>query len=129
MSVPRSTGLLGCGDTTIPLVVLLVVCLAQGCSARRYLINRVGDALLSGPSVFESEDDLELLRDALPFSLKLMESLVAGSPSNPALSLGTCRAYVLYSNAFVDFEAELAYEVDLAGGSPSGLRCRAPPRS
>ena len=44
-----------------PLVaILLAVSVFSGCSLRTYAINMVGDALASGDSVFESDEDLEL---------------------------------------------------------------------
>jgi len=56
----------------------LSVCLALGgCSLRRFAVNRIGDALAAGGSTFESDEDLELVGDALPFGLKLTESLLA----------------------------------------------------
>jgi hypothetical protein len=38
-------------------------------------VNKLGNALASGGSTFESDDDPDLVGQALPFSLKLMESL------------------------------------------------------
>jgi predicted anti-sigma-YlaC factor YlaD len=73
----------------------------------------VGDALASGDSVYENDDDIELVVDALPFGLKLTESLLAQSPDHPALLLTACRGFVLYSYAHVDYEAELAGERDV----------------
>jgi hypothetical protein len=64
------------------LPVLLV--LSTGCSLRTYAVNMVGDALASGESVYESDDDIELVGEALPFGLKLTESLLAQSPNHDA---------------------------------------------
>ena len=50
---------------------------SSGCSLKSYAINMVGDALSSGDSVYETDDDLELVGAALPFGLKLTESLLA----------------------------------------------------
>ena len=73
----------------------------------------VGDALASGNSVYESEEDIELVGQALPFGLKLTETLLGESPRHPGLLITACRGYVLYSYAFVDYPAELAEEEDL----------------
>ena len=59
------------------LLLVLLIPITAGCSVRRYAINMVGNALASGNSVYESDDDLELVGTALPFGLKLMESLLA----------------------------------------------------
>ena len=57
-----------------PLLLLLVT---SGCSIRRYAINQIGDALASGSSTYASDEDLILVGEALPFGLKLIESLLA----------------------------------------------------
>jgi predicted anti-sigma-YlaC factor YlaD len=80
---------------------------------RTYAINMVGDALASGDSVYETDDDIELVGGALPFGLKLTESLLAQSPDHPGLLLTACRGFTMYSYAFVDYEAELLNDQDL----------------
>ena len=62
------------------IVVLAATLLATGC-IRRFAISQVGNALSSGTgSAFESDEDIELVGAALPFGLKLMESLLADVP-------------------------------------------------
>jgi predicted anti-sigma-YlaC factor YlaD len=94
------------------LFVLLAVA-ASGCSLKTYAINMVGNALSSGDSVYETDDDLELVGAALPFGLKLTESLLAQSPNHPGLLLTACRGFVLYAYAYVSYAAELGAESDL----------------
>ena len=38
----------------------LLLTLSSACSVRRYAVNMVGDALASGNSVYESEEDIDL---------------------------------------------------------------------
>ncbi len=87
--------------------------LTSGCSLRTYAINRVGDALASGHSVYNSDDDLALVGGALPFALKLTESLLARSPNHRPLLLTASRGFVLYSYAYVDYPALVAADDDL----------------
>ena len=62
-------------------ITALVLSLAgSGCSVRRLAINKLGDALSGSGGAFASDDDPELVKAAAPFSLKLMESLLAESP-------------------------------------------------
>jgi predicted anti-sigma-YlaC factor YlaD len=96
----------------LPLLVLLLL-LTTSCSIRRTAINMVGDALVSGNSVYENDEDLELVGAALPFGLKLMEGLLAESPDHLGLLLTSCKGFVLYSYAYVHYEAEVAEEYDL----------------
>jgi hypothetical protein len=91
--------------------VLAAVLVTGGCSIRRYTVNTIGDVLASGGSLYESDDDIVLIGDALPFSLKLIEGLLAESPNNRGLLLSVARGFVLYSYAYVHYEAEqLAYD-------------------
>ena len=57
--------------TVILLALLLPI--SSACSIRRYAVNMVGDALASGNSVYETEEDIEIVGEALPFGLKLTE--------------------------------------------------------
>ena len=71
--------------------LLSILTAGSGCSLRTYAINTVGDALASGNSVYETDDDIELVGSALPFGLKLTESLLAQSPDHPGMLLTACR--------------------------------------
>ena len=95
------------------MALLTVVALMSGCSIKKYAINRVGDALASGDSVYETDEDLELVGDALPFGLKLVESLLVESPNHRGLLLTACKGFVLYSYAYVDYQAQVAAQEDL----------------
>ena len=69
------------------LAIALAACLfGAGCSLKRYAINKVGDALSSGPSIYESDEDIELVGAALPFGLKFIETLLAESPNQAIAS-------------------------------------------
>lgn len=105
--------------TILPLMLLL-----SGCSLRTYAVNMVGDALASGDSVYETDEDLELVGDALPFGLKLTETLLNESPNHEGLLLTACRGFVLYSYAYVDYPAEVAMEEDFDRGRAMRTRAR-----
>lgn len=92
---------------------LLALCLTAGCSLKTYAINTVGDALAAGNSVYEADDDLTLVGDALPFGLKLTENLLAQSPHHRGLLLTAARGFALYSYAYVDDAASSAADEDL----------------
>jgi len=86
---------------------LLLLCLAaNGCSLRRLAVNQVGNALAAGGTTFAADDDPELIKAATPFSLKLMESLLAESPHHRGLLLATASGFTQYGYAFVQQEAE-----------------------
>jgi predicted anti-sigma-YlaC factor YlaD len=76
------------------------------CSIQRLAINSIGDVMASGGVVFETDDDPALIAEALPFSLKLLDSLLVEQPEHRGLLLAAARGYLLYSYAFVDIPAE-----------------------
>lgn len=84
-----------------------------GCSIKRMAVNMVGDALAGGGTTFSSDNDPELVRDAVPFSLKLMESLLAESPEHEGLLLATASGFTQYAYAFVQQEADELRASDL----------------
>lgn len=81
------------------LAMLLV--LAPSCSIKKLAANKIGDAIASGGSTYETDDDLELVGDALPFSLKLIESLLSASPDHVGLLNAACKGFTSYGYAFV----------------------------
>lgn len=88
------------------LALLLIVLLTGGCSIRDFALNQMGDALASSGTTFASDGDLRLVGDAAPFSLKLMESVLAETPDHRELLLATARGFVQYSYAFVELPAD-----------------------
>jgi predicted anti-sigma-YlaC factor YlaD len=109
------------------LVWLMMVGLAvigSGCSVRRMAVNRVGDALAGGGTTFASDDDPELVKDAVPFSLKLMESLLNENPRHEGLLLATSRGFTQYAFAFVQEDADETEDKDLAAAEEMRGRAR-----
>jgi predicted anti-sigma-YlaC factor YlaD len=104
--------------------LLAVILGGPACSIRRYAINQVGDTLAQGPSVYETDDDIELVGEALPFGLKLVESLLVQSPDHRGLLLTACSGFTLYSYAYVDYRAEITEEQDLARAARLRERAR-----
>jgi len=103
---------------------LLVWLALGGCSLRRFAVNRIGDALATGGSTFESDEDPELVGDALPFGLKLTESLLAESPRHRGLLLAACRGFTLYAYAFVHQEADRVAPEDIERANELRTRAR-----
>ncbi len=84
-----------------------------GCSVKTFAVNRLGDALSApGPSVYTTDDDPELIKAALPFSLKTVESLLQTSPKHKGLLLTACSGFTSYANAFVQLDAEAVESSD-----------------
>lgn len=88
------------------LALLLTAVLASGCSVRTFALNKMGDALAESGSTFASDNDPELISEAAPFSLKLMESILAETPDHRELLLAVSQGFVQYSYAFVELPAD-----------------------
>src|SRR6185295_13597319 len=100
--------------TRLLLALLAVICGTTGCSFRRLAVNKLGDALASGGTTFASDDDPELVKAAVPFSLKLMESLLNESPKHKGLLFAASSGFTQYAYAFVQQDAEELEEKDVA---------------
>ncbi len=98
----------------VVLVPVLVLLTSTGCSLKRLAVNSVAGMLSSSGSstVFTGEDDPELVADALPFAMKLYESLLAETPENTALLLATGSMFAMYANAFVQTPAGMLPETE-----------------
>ena len=106
---------------------VLLLAPGSGCSVKNFAINKLGDALAgSGGSggTFASDDDPELVKAALPFSLKLIESLLAESPNHRGLLLAACSGFTQYSYAFIGQEADEKQDADLEGSEVLRARAR-----
>ncbi len=95
----------------------------SACSVKKYAINQLGDALAGAGTTFASDDDPELVRAAVPFSLKLIESLLVESPKNQGLLLAAARGFTEYSYAFVQEDADELEDTDRVRAT--ALRARA----
>lgn len=102
----------------------LALALLPGCSLRKIAINSVANTLAESGDTFASDSDPELIRDAVPFSLKLVESLLVEVPKHRGLLLTACSGFTQYAYAFVDSDAELVKIDDYAKYSKLQERAR-----
>jgi predicted anti-sigma-YlaC factor YlaD len=79
---------------------------AAGC--RTAGLGLVSDAVAQGGSTFATDDDPELVREAVPFGLKTMEGLLAENPRHVGLLTSLASGFTQYAYAFVQQDAELA---------------------
>jgi predicted anti-sigma-YlaC factor YlaD len=109
------------------IVWLLMVGLAvvgSGCSIKRTAVNKVGNALAGSGTSFASDDDPELVKAAVPFSLKLMESLLNETPRHEGLLLAACSGFTQYAYAFIQEDADEMEDKDLAAAEEVRGRAR-----
>lgn len=99
------------------LLAMIVTALGSGCSIRKMAVNQLGDALAGSSTTFASDEDPELVRQAVPFSLKLIEGLLSESPRHPGLLLAATKGFTQYSYAFVQLDADEIEDRDLAAAT------------
>lgn len=92
---------------------MLIVAMS-GCSLRGAAIDGLSDALRAGGGIYASDDDPELVRAATPFSLKLIESVLAERPEHVGLLDAAAKGFTQYAYAFVQLEADEMEETDVA---------------
>jgi predicted anti-sigma-YlaC factor YlaD len=102
---------------SISVIIAPVLIFFPACSIKKLAMNQVANALTTPTSstVFSGDNDPELVGDALPFAIKLYESLLAANPGHLGLKLKTGSLYIMYANAFLQTPAlmlpESAYEI------------------
>lgn len=98
---------------------LIIICLSllftNFCSLKRMAMNQVADVLASpgNSTVFTGDNDPELVGDALPFTIKMYESLMVSMPWHLGLQLQTGSLYIMYANAFIQSPADMLNQEEI----------------
>ena len=116
MHRPNALPPLACG--------LALVLLLPGCSVRSLAVNKIGDALAETGQNFASDEDPELVGDAIPFGLKTMEGLLESSPKHEGLLLAASSGFVQYAYGWVQMEADFVEASDLSRATELRERAR-----
>ena len=80
--------------------------MASGCSVRRFAIENMAGLFSEGAAAYASDKDPELIREAMPFSLKLIEGMLNELPDHRELLLAACSGFTQYAYVFLDQEAD-----------------------
>jgi predicted anti-sigma-YlaC factor YlaD len=106
-------------------LVLVGVIASAGCSVKKFAINKMADSLASqSTSSFATDDDPELVGDALPFALKLMEGLLDQVPQHRGLLFATSSGFTQYSYVWVQQPADEIEQQDVERAKELRLRAR-----
>jgi hypothetical protein len=100
----------------------LIVTLCAACSVKRTAVDVIGDAISGGSGVYSSDDDPDLVREAIPFGLKTYESLLAVDPDHQGLLLSSANGFVGYAY-ILEQDADRLEATDLPAAR--ALRARA----
>jgi predicted anti-sigma-YlaC factor YlaD len=105
--------------------LVIVVLAGSGCSIKKIAANRMADSLAAqSASSFATDDDPELVGSALPFALKLMESLLQEVPQHRGLLFATSSGFTQYSYVWVQEPADEIEGHDVAQAERLRLRAR-----
>jgi predicted anti-sigma-YlaC factor YlaD len=97
---------------------------ASGCSIRAFAVKKIGDAIANSGTTFSSDEDPQLVRDAVPFSLKLIESLLAEQPKHHGLLLAASRGFTQYVYAYIQEDADELESRDLTAAREMRMRAK-----
>ena len=73
----------------------------SSCSANKMAAKMMSESLSGAQNVFTSDDDPELIGDALPLVLKLYEVLLDSDPENDELCSTAGESFITYSNIYI----------------------------
>jgi predicted anti-sigma-YlaC factor YlaD len=95
-------------------LVLFALIVCPACSIKKLAMNQVANALTGNASstVFTGDNDPELVGDALPFAIKMYESLMNANPRHQGLCLRTGSLYIMYANAFLQTPATMLLDAE-----------------
>jgi len=108
-------------------LIAVVFCLyLPSCSINKMAMNAVANALTGegNSDVFTSDPDPQLVGDAIPFAIKIYESLLSANPTHHGLMVTTGSMFVMYANAFVQGPAEQLPSIDWKGREAGMLRAK-----
>lgn len=107
------------------LLFLALLFWMSGCAVRKMAINSFADALTEGSAtVYASDDDPELIGEALPFSLKTTEALLQSAPEHRGLLLAAASGFVQYGHAYVLSPAKALEFTDLKAARKGRQRAK-----
>ena len=90
----------------VPILLLAMAAGGSACSLKKIAANTIASTLAESGTTFTSDEDLQLVGDAIPFALKLQESTLESTPKHQGLLVATCSGFTQYSYAYVDSNAE-----------------------
>jgi predicted anti-sigma-YlaC factor YlaD len=95
--------------------LLALVLLSSACSIEKLALKKVSKMLASssGTNVFTTDNDPDFVGQALPFAIKLYETLLGSLPTDVPLRLRTGSLYIMYANAFVETPADMTPRSEL----------------
>jgi len=91
------------------LIIVVSLLAFSSCSIKKMAMRSVADAMTGegSSSVFTGDNDPELIADALPFAIKMYETILNSVPNHSGLIIQTGSMYIMYANAFLYVPASM----------------------
>jgi len=96
-------------------LLIIIFLLISGCGIiRRAAVKQIGDTLSSEKTmaVLSSDNDPDLVWEAMPFALKTMEVMLAQDPLNDNLQLALASGYIQYTYGHLAWKARITEDID-----------------
>jgi len=97
--------------------LFMLIIFVSACSPKKYILNQFDGVFESVESVYMSDDDPELIKEAFPFNLKIIEILLDQSPNDRDLLLTAMSSFTIYAFGFLMEDAERLSIDDYQAGS------------
>ena len=98
---------------TSNLLFLAFVILFSGCSLQKMAVSQTADVLYTGSIAMEREPDPVFAEQAIPASLKTLETFLVSAPENEKILELLARGYYSYAFGFIEGDLERA-QIELA---------------
>lgn len=106
------------------LLCAVALAVLPACSIKKAAIKLVADSLSEGTSSFSTDDDPQLIKEALPFGLKTLEGLLAQLPTHRPLLRSVAVGFTSYAAGFIQPEIKPLEAVDLDRARTEKVRAR-----
>ena len=106
------------------LLLSLLAPLTHGCFLKSMAVDSIADSLAGTGDTFSSDNDPQLVGEAVPFSLKLMESVLSATPRHTGLLTALSKSFTEYAYAYVQSNAETIADEDYKKSKEQKLRAK-----
>jgi len=105
--------------------ILSLLLVFGACSPRKLAVHEMAGIVETGMTALEQDDDLEMLEQALPANIKLLEIFLASSPEDVNLLTVLARSYGSYNFMLLEPKFEDTQFRALSSNTSEGLDTRA----
>jgi predicted anti-sigma-YlaC factor YlaD len=106
------------------ILLLALFPLLNGCFIKSMAVDSIADSMAGTGDTFSSDNDPQLVGEAVPFSLKLMESILSATPRHTALLTALCKNFTEYAYAYVQSRSETIADEDYKQSKEQKLRAK-----